>query len=76
MRYPEYQEPERSRVDLLNALETARKAQNDLAVGPAWVSWLLKHYQVRSAAQLTDEQVCDAVRALAIRADYEPGGEA
>lgn len=73
---PEPEEPVRSRVDLLNALETARKAQSDLAVGPAWVSWLLKHYKVRSAAQLTDEQVCDAVRALAIRADYEPGGEA
>lgn len=73
---PEPEEPVRSRVYLLNALETARKAQGDLAVGPAWVSWLLKHYQVRSASQLTDEQVCDAVRALAIRADYEPGGEA
>ena len=72
----EPEQPARSRVDLLNALETARKAQSDLAVGPAWVSWLLKHYQVRSAAQLTDEQVCDALTAVESRSDYEPGGEA
>lgn len=56
-----------NRGDLLNALQSARRDQADLTSAPAWRSWLVKHFEVTAATDLTDEQVRQALDLISKR---------